>query len=77
MQNYRFTISKEATRAVLQKKVVLINFAKFRGKHLRDSGKKRKKKKRETVRRCFPVNFAKFIRTHFLENTFGRLLLPF
>ena len=26
-------------------------------------------------RRCFPVNFAKFLRTHFLENSFGWLLL--
>ena len=25
--------------------------------------------------RCFPVNFAKFLRTPFSENTFGRLLL--
>ena len=24
---------------------------------------------------CFPVNFAKFLRTHFLQNTSGRLLL--
>ena len=26
--------------------------------------------------RCFPVNFAKFLRTPFLQNTSGRLLLP-
>ena len=25
--------------------------------------------------RCFPVNFVKFLRTSFLQNTFGRLLL--
>ena len=25
--------------------------------------------------RCFPVNFAKFLRTPFLQNTYGRLLL--
>ena len=25
--------------------------------------------------RCFPVNFAKFLRTHFLQNTSRRLLL--
>ena len=25
--------------------------------------------------RCFPVNSAKFLRTHFLQNTSGRLLL--
>ena len=27
--------------------------------------------------RCFPVSFAKFLRTPFLENTSGRLLLDF
>ena len=55
---------------------VLRNFAKFTGKHLYqslffnkvDSGK-------ETRKRCFPVNFAKFLRTPFLQSTFGRLLL--
>ena len=26
---------------------------------------------------CFPVNFAKFLRTHFLQNTSGRLLLEY
>ena len=29
----------------------------------------------ETWRRCFPVNFAKFLRAPFLQNTSGRLLL--
>ena len=28
-------------------------------------------------RRCFPVNFVKFLRTPFLQNTSGRLLLLF
>ena len=27
--------------------------------------------------RCFPVNFAKFLRTPFLQNTTGRLLIDF
>ena len=27
--------------------------------------------------RCFPVNFARFVRTPFLQNTSGRLLLSF
>ena len=31
--------------------------------------------KKRLWRRCFPVNFAKFIRTPFLQNTSGRLLL--
>ena len=42
---------------------------------------KSKKKKSATLfkkspwRRCFPVNFAKFLRTPFSQNTSGRLLL--
>ena len=42
--------------------------------------KKKRLKKRLTKRlwnRCFPVNFAKFLRTPFLQNTSGRLLLFF
>ena len=31
--------------------------------------------KRRLWHRCFPVNFAKFLRTPFLQNTSGRLLL--
>ena len=31
--------------------------------------------KERLQRRCFPANFAKFLRTHFLQNTSGRLLL--
>ena len=31
--------------------------------------------KKETLARCLPVNFAKFLRTSFLQNTSGRLLL--
>ena len=31
--------------------------------------------KKRLWRRCFPVNFTKFLRTPFLENTSGRLLL--
>ena len=31
--------------------------------------------KKETQHSCFPVNFAKFLRTPFLQNTSGRLLL--
>ena len=33
------------------------------------------KKKKWLRNRCFPVNFTKFLRTAFLQNTFGRLLL--
>ena len=31
--------------------------------------------KKETLHKCFTVNFAKFLRTPFLQNTSGRLLL--
>ena len=31
--------------------------------------------KKRLWHRCFPVNFAKFLRTLFQQNTFGRLLL--
>ena len=33
--------------------------------------------KKRLWERCFPVNFAKFLRTPFLQNTSGRLLLCF
>ena len=33
--------------------------------------------KKRLWHRCFPVNFAKFLRTPFLQNTSGRLLLSF
>ena len=33
--------------------------------------------KKRLWHRCFPVNFAKFLRTRFLHNTSGRLLLLF
>ena len=52
------------------------NFAKFTGKYLRQT------LFFNTVaggawRRCFPVNFAKFLRTHFLQNTSGGCLWKF
>ena len=53
------------------KKDVLRNFAKFTGKHLCQS----LFFKKETLAQVFSVNFAKFLRTPFLQNTSGRLLL--
>ena len=50
------------------RKIVLEHFAKYTEKHLWQ----------ETPLfwiRCFPVNFTKFLRTAFLRNTSGRLLL--
>ena len=73
-------MSRSSRPEVFCKKCVLRNFAKFTGKHLRQSLffntlppaiilKKR------LWHRCFPVNFAKFQRTPFLQNTSERLLL--
>ena len=65
------------------KKGVLRNLAKFTGKHLcrclffnKGAGlRPATLLKRRLWYRCFPVNFAKFLRTPILQNTSGRLLL--
>ena len=60
------------------RKDVLRNFAKFTRKHLCQSlffHKVATLLKKILWHRCFPVNFAKFLRTPFLQNTSGRLLL--
>ena len=65
------------------KKGVLRNFAKFTGKHMCQSLFFNKVAglrpatllKKRLWHRCFPVNFAIFLRTPFLQNTSGRLLL--
>ena len=49
------------------------NSAKFTRKHLRQRPATLLKK--SLWHRCFPVTFAKFLRTPFLQNTSGRLLL--
>ena len=54
------------------KKDVLRNFAKFRGKHLCLPATLLKKK---LCHRCFPVNFAKFLRTSVLTEHLWWLLL--
>ena len=55
------------------RKGVLRNFAKFTGKHLCQSLLLKKR----LWHMCFPENFVKFLRTSFLQNTSGRLLLRF
>ena len=68
---------------VLNKKGVARNFTKFTGKHLCQSifFNKVANLRPATLlnmrlwHKCFPVNFMKFIRTPFLQNTSGRLLL--
>ena len=65
------------------KKGILRNFAKFTGKHLclnlffnKVAGLRPATLfKKRLCHRCFPVNFAVFLRTPFLQNTSGRLLL--
>ena len=73
------------------KKDVLENFTKFTRKHLYQSlflnkvaglpvfspntGKPATLLKKRLGQRGFPVNFVKFLRTPFLQNTSGRLLL--
>ena len=62
---------------------ILRNFAKFTGKHLCQSLFDNKVAclssaillKKRLWHRCFPVNFAKFLRIPFLQNTSRRLLL--
>ena len=62
------------------KKDVLKNYAKFTGTHLRQSlflieAYDCNFAKKILWHRCSRVNFAKFSRTPFLQNTSGRLLL--
>ena len=58
------------------KKGVLKNFTKFTGKKMYQSLFFNKVFiKKETLAQVFPVNFAKLLRTPFLKNTSGRLLL--
>ena len=56
-------------------KGVLRNFTKFTGKHLCQSFRSANLLNKRLWHRCFTVNFAKFLRTPFLQNTSGRLLL--
>ena len=85
MKRFSATVSidRSSYRRCSMKKGVLENFAKFIGKHLYQNiffliklqaeGATLLKKK--LWHRCFPVNFAKFLRTTFLQNTSGLPLL--
>ena len=76
---------RSSHRSFSVKKGVLRNFVKFTGKHLCQSLFFNKVaalasnfiKKKRLWHRCFPVNFTKFLRTPFLQNICGRLLLTF
>ena len=68
---------KSNHRRYSAKKGALRNFEKFIGKHLCQSLRGLRPStllKKRLWHRCFPVNFAKFLRTPFLQNTSGRLL---
>ena len=67
---------------VFCEKGVLGNFTKFTGKHFyqslfvkKETGRPATLLKKRLWHRCFSVNFAKFLRTPFLQNTYGGLLL--
>ena len=76
-------LAEAATAGVLWKKMFLKISLIFTGKHLCQSlffnkvaGLRPATLLKKRLRhRCFPVNFVKFLRTSFLQNTSGRLLL--
>ena len=78
-----FSIIKSSNRRCSVRKSVFRNFAKFIGKHLCQSLFFNKVAglrpatllKKKLWQRYFPVNFAEFLRTPFLQNTSRRLLL--
>ena len=90
-RHFLYKFIRRQPSEVFCKRGVLRTFAKFTGKHLCQSiffNKRKKGKiffdkdlrpatllKKILWHRCFPVNFAKFLRTPFLQNTSGRLLL--
>ena len=73
---------RSSHQTCFMKRVVLRNFAKFTGKHLCQSPFFNKVAglgpvtllKKGLWHRCFPVDFAKFVRAPFWQNTSGRLL---
>ena len=60
-----FRLITRSHRRCSLRKDLLRNFAKFTRKHLYQ----------RLWRRCFPVNFAKYLKTLFLQNTSERVLL--
>ena len=78
---FRNSLEKQGTRFreafPTEKRVAIV----FRISHQRYSMKKDLRPtvllKKRLWHRCFPVNFAKFLRTPFLQNTSGQLFLCF
>ena len=76
---------RSSQRRCSLRKGVLRNFSKFTGKHLcqrlyfnKVAGLRPATLLQKRLwHRCFPVNFEKFLRIPFLQNTSRRLLLPF
>ena len=81
--NWSLIIVKSSHQRCSMKQGVLRNFTKFTGKYLCQNIIVNKVAglrpatllKKRLWHRCFPVNFVKFLRTRFLQNTSGRLLL--
>ena len=67
-------MAEAATRGVLWKKVFL---EVSQNSQEKTCAKVSLLLKKRLWHRCFPVNFVKFLRTPFLQNSSGRLLLPF
>ena len=79
-ENFEEATFRISNRKRSVRKDVLRNFAKFTGKHLCKSLFFNKvfnevSLKKRLWHRCFPVNFEKFLRTPFLQNTSGGLLM--
>ena len=76
LQNKLFKRQKQPLEVLCVERF-LRNLTKFTAKHLRQSlffNKPSTLLKKSLWHRCFPVNFVKFLRTPFLQNTSGRLL---
>ena len=75
--NYVATNNRSGRPEVFSKKGVLRNFPKFTGKHLCQSLFLRPATllKKKLYDRCFPVNFAKFLRAPFLPEHLWWLLI--
>ena len=80
--DWSFSVNSRTSRRKCSVKNVLRNFAKFTGKQLCQSLFFKKVAvlrpatllKKKLSHRCFPVNFTKFLRARFSQNTFGQLL---
>ena len=83
IDSFNISNDRSSHQKCSMKKGALWNFTKFTGKHLCQSpffdkvaGLRPPTLLKERLwNRCFPVNFVKVLRTSFLQNTSGRLLL--